>query len=923
MPQTSFPPLRRRLDIKASRPAGGGPEYLTVTLIDPDDQDYLYAQGDCTLPALDLPLSSGITVGEFLRHWRDGTPNIGHAAREYGHLLYQHLLLQNAEIRDAWQAAIARVQQCGGGLRLEIRCPREQASHWMGQPVSALPFELLHDGSNYIFRRPGWSAVRRLRFTSRPLHLASVPAGRPRVQVAWANVRRSSGQAMDEALFTVHDAAVKLLDERGSAQRLESLPSAHRRELAEHLSQNQPHVLVWVGHGLDSGSGLLLHDGDSADYPRDTGCLVSASDFASMVRRGQVDVALLWSCHGAGTFRPLDVGVAEALLDPQLGDVAAVLASFASLDAAAVAKLSRDLIAAWGQAGNDLEGALASARGELDEHSLTWARPVLFLRTPPVDPGVVLLPPVKAQPPVKTSGLRWLPQLPVPTAHYVDHHQRLEHLENDLARHPVVVLEGLAGAGKTELALALAARRRASGEDVAFIDLTGQRNLTHLRQTLGLLVSETPFDDDAALFGALAARRWLLLLDNAEDVLEDEAIRTDLLDLLDGLRATGEGFRAIVTSRHALVSQGMSATSAPYTRELRLLDSEESRLLFIAAAGPRLAAAQATAEILDPLLTELGGVARAIVLMAGQLGGDTDVGELLRRLRELGPEAIAEEELYRESVPAALDTHVQKSRLVSALRLSLAAAERQAVMAGILFDLLGTLPGGLLQALLPQSRREDIHDALMALLDHHLVHLAGEDRRIMMASPVRAFAWQRWQAKAASGARPLLEEVHQCLATYASRLDDALGTTDAQAARLQFLAESSNLLQLVELRLSDKWAVRDDSIASGVYTNLCRFASKNEQYFCTPKAHTKQSHFGDISTSEFLGRLETLAYSFIAQAPGTEGTASSLFNFGELKRHLEDSEGALAAYEQALPIYRQIENKQGEVNTLRAIENLK
>jgi len=260
-----------------------------------------------------------------------------------------------------------------------------------------------------------------------------------------------------------------------------------------------------------------------------------------------------------------------------------------------------------------------------------------------------------------------------------------------LDRHPVVVLEGLAGAGKTELALAMAYRRRAAGEGVAFIDLSGQPSLAHLRQTLGLLVAEQPFDDDSALLGALAGRKWLLVLDNAEDVLPDPAVRADLLRLLAGLRATGPGFRAIVTSRHALAAPGTNGAAGLFPRELTLLDPEESRILFIAAAGPRLAQHQAVPELLDPLLAELGGVARAIVLMAGQLGGEVDVPALRQQLAQIGPEAIAEPALHGVAVPAALDRHVHKARLASALRLSLASAVRQAPMAEALTRLLSVI----------------------------------------------------------------------------------------------------------------------------------------------------------------------------------------------------------------------------------------
>ncbi|HNC17320.1 MAG TPA: tetratricopeptide repeat protein, partial [Accumulibacter sp.] len=889
-------------------PAGGGPEYLTVSLVDPDDLDHFDAQGCCALPAPDLSLGdSGMTVDEFLQCWRAGHSVQESVARLYGKALHRQLLGENSQIHQAWQEAVVAARQGECGLRLEIRCPLDSRSRWMGQPLSALPFELLCDERGYLFRRAGWSAVRRTRdLRSRAMRLipsATTPAS---VQVAWANVMSSEGGAMADALFASHDGAVQALAEQNVVKRLPPLSGASRRALSDRLAQHRPHVLIWVGHGVVSGSGLMLHDSDSPEYPADPGKIVTAADFAAAVRQGQVDVALLWSCYGAGTFRPLDVGVAEALLDPDHGDVAVVLASFGALDAAAVAKLSTDLLKAWGHAGSDLEAALARARAELDTDSLTWARPVLFLRTPPAAPAATLVADLPPLVPVTLGArtLRWLPQLPACTSHYVDHQQRLERLTEDLARHPVVVLEGLSGAGKTELALAMAHQWRGAGEDVAFIDLGGQPDLTHLRQTLGLLVAERPFDDDGALLGALAGRKWLLVLDNAEDLLPETAIRADLLRLLAGLRATGPEFRAIVTSRHALATPDTAGAAALFPRELTLLDAEESRCVFIAAAGPRLARQQATPEVLDPLLSELGGVARAIVLMAGQLGGEVDVPELQRRLARIGPDAIAERDLHELAVPSALDRHVHKTRLTSALRLSLASAARQAPLAEVLFDILGTLPGGLLQALLPQEERPALGEGLAALLDHHLVQLAGEQRRIMMAAPVRAWAWRRWQTGASPRSRRLLEAVHQRLAAYASRLDDALGTPEAQAARLQYLSESSNLIQLLQLRSGPHGPAGEDPVAASVLRSASLFAI----------------HGG--SASSMLPLLEPVAKSLCERAAGTASAASSLFWLAELKMRTDDLSGARQSYAQALPIYRQIEARLGEANTLKALGDL-
>ena len=502
MAQTSQQPVRRRLDIKAMTPAGEGPEFLTESLVDPDDQDHFDAQGVCTLPAPDMPLGdSGITVDDFLSHWRGGHSCLDGVARAYGRALYRHLLAQDHEIHHAWQGAVENARQRGCGMRLEIRCPLDSASRWMGQPPSALPFELMCDDRGYLFRRPGWSTARGVSrgLASRSLR-PTANGERPRVQVAWANVRRPSEPAMNDTLFTAHDVAVQQLETQGSIERLPPCPLATARRWPRRWPPRPAARFVWIGHGLASGSGLLLHDGDSTDYPADAGSIVAASDFAAAVRAGEVDVALLWSCHGAGTFRPLDVGVAEALLDPDRGNVAAgagiIRGPGCERRVEALATLDRR-VGPRRQRSGGCAGASTRRARRVEPHlgpagALPGATPLRRRRQRHSCPACKH----RCQQPglsAGCAGCRSCRRAPVTT--YITIIAWNAWTRTSLSTPswcsrgwPVPV---------TELALAMAHRRRTAGEDVAFIDLSGQRNLAHLRQTLGLLVAQEPFDDDA------------------------------------------------------------------------------------------------------------------------------------------------------------------------------------------------------------------------------------------------------------------------------------------------------------------------------------------------------------------------------------------------------------------------------------------
>ena len=100
-------PIRRRLDLKTERPAGGGDEFLTVLMVDDSHGDHPIASGLRTLPPPDAPLgASGLTVERFLDLWHRGERSLDEPARAYGRLLYDHLLRAPGELAEYWLRAL-------------------------------------------------------------------------------------------------------------------------------------------------------------------------------------------------------------------------------------------------------------------------------------------------------------------------------------------------------------------------------------------------------------------------------------------------------------------------------------------------------------------------------------------------------------------------------------------------------------------------------------------------------------------------------------------------------------------------------------------------------------------------------------------------------------------------------------------------
>ena len=643
--------------------------------------------------------------------------------------------------------------------------------------------------------------MRRLRRleTTRPLRKQQDPAAPVHVQVGWANVTGPQGQQLPEADFIAHEVAAQQLMSSDRTRVAQSLRHASRDSLMHAVEQARPHVLVWIGHGGEDGSTLLLHDETQSDYPHDLGTPVTANDFAAALRLGEVDVALLWSCHGAGSTRALAPSVAEALLDPDHGDLAAVVASFSALESGCDSTLFSGCLAEWAHHPQaDLEDSLTRARTRLDEQSLTWARPVLFLRTPPESSGLAMQWEAPGTVPAVAHGTARLPRWPLPerTSTYIDHTGRLERALADVAHHPLVLLTGLPGIGKTELALAVAHQQRAQGSDVVFIDVTGLRDTGNLVARLGQLVADTPFEDDTALCEAFAEREWLLVVDNAEDLLEDPTAAQRLRELLRGLIAVSSQARILVATRRSLTR---SAESWFFERELAALTPQESHKLVVAMAGPRLPSTPEALADLPALLTALGGIARAIALMAGQLGGQVTISELLKRLHAKGTGAIVTPDLLDVALPTSWAHRFRDDSLPAALDLSLASVGQRMPEAETLFAALGAFPAGLEQTLLPHTDFFWLQEALAVLMEHHLIGLTGESRRISISAPVNQHAWRRLQALAPDApAHTLLHAMLVRQAGWVGWAAEEIGRSSSSAHLHRVLAEEANAQRSLE-----------------------------------------------------------------------------------------------------------------------------
>lgn len=332
----------------------------------------------------------------------------------------------------------------------------------------------------------------------------------------------------------------------------------------------------------------------------------------------------------------------------------------------------------------------------------------------------------------------------------------LAELDALLALHRLVTLVGPAGVGKTTLALAAARARQAAHADGAWlVDLApvpaGEAGAAVLRSTVvqALRLNGAAAGDDTSLARAIAPMHALVLLDNAEHVLDP------LARLLGAMRAAAPSLHLLVTSQEPLQLAGEQLLRlAPLALPSRAEEDEPEQLL--AHGALRLFVERAAARLPGFVLTPhqgravhevcrlLDGMPLAIELAAARvplLG----VHGLLERLR--GDEATALDALGRGGRDAPRRHHTLRDALTWSHDLltprEQAAFRRLAVFRGG-FELAAA------QAVAGDAGDDDegVIDLIGALVDKSLVVARpGPDvPRLSLLEAPRAFALERLEA---------------------------------------------------------------------------------------------------------------------------------------------------------------------------------
>ncbi|MCC6198099.1 MAG: helix-turn-helix transcriptional regulator [Burkholderiales bacterium] len=302
--------------------------------------------------------------------------------------------------------------------------------------------------------------------------------------------------------------------------------------------------------------------------------------------------------------------------------------------------------------------------------------------------------------------------------------------------HRVVTIAGPGGVGKTVLARALLAAETGSDLDSVFVELAALREPAQVLPAFAaaLDLRLPPGDPLPALVAALAQRRLVAVLDNAEQLAD----ATGRLVADVGAKAAGVAF--IVTSQVPLRIHG------EYVYRLEPLAARPAFDLFVAratAADRRFAASAAHADTIAAICAQLDGMPLAIELAAA-------------RVRELGVAVL------RESLAERFRMIASKARTGPARQQSLRAALEWSH--GLLDDderalyrRLGVFSGGFtLPLALAVAGTGDgdwaTVDRLASLAERSLVAVsADEPPRYALAETMRAYALELLAAAGETG----------------------------------------------------------------------------------------------------------------------------------------------------------------------------
>lgn len=529
--------------------------------------------------------------------------------------------------------------------------------------LQAVPWELLHDDEGYLAEGKYPIRVRR-RLPNYKQHEALQLNLPIRILLVTSRPEQKGVSYIDHRASALP--LVNAVENLGSLVQLTLLSPATVEALEQELQRasraNEPyHVLHFDGHGVYDahyGLGALCFEKaeDAKQLEQRRMELVHADKLAALLRDYRIPLVVLEACQSAQSDKNPNDSVAASLLQQGISSVVAMTHSVLVVTAQQFVETFYQALAQGERVASAmLQGQSSLMRNTFrfaqpsvgDVHLQDWFVPILYQEH--YDPALFQTLPSEMAQRVNTHrralqfGL--LPETPTHT--FIGRSLDLLKLERLLNLQPYAVLRGQGGIGKTTLAVELARWLVRSGrvDRAAFISVEDGYN-RHARAVVDVLgqqlvhkdyrVAEYPDLKQALqpIQRELENQRVLIVVDNVESLLADEANLAEVLELLRGLLPAlppspalppkwGQGARVgaqiMFTSREALPEP---FAGRPITLgALSVRDAKALVLSVMNTEGLQLRHDERgyEPEQVKALVESVGCHARALVLLAREL----------------------------------------------------------------------------------------------------------------------------------------------------------------------------------------------------------------------------------------------------------------------------------------------------------------